>query len=219
MLEVFKPEALNYFTFSHPILLTLSVSRNPILTPLSLSGFLVSLLCVLIALTPGLAFSLVIPRTLAAVSSFLSGRAYLSLNFLPPLFSSLDLYSDYVGFNIFINNSFSLSFLNVNAPPIFSSLTNGRSDSFCPSILSSSRNLFILGTSTAITPSGTQEVLPTPTGTKYSTGSSPLTSSATKTLTYQPFAIAPLAVAPLLTSPLLHLLLFFLVGGASAPGF
>ena len=86
MLEVFEPGALNYFTFSHPILLTLSVSRNSILTHFLLSGFLDSLLCILIAPTPGPAFSLLILCTLALVSSFLSGRAYLSLNFLPPLF-------------------------------------------------------------------------------------------------------------------------------------
>ena len=86
MLEVFNPGALNYFTFFRPILLTLSVSRNPILTHLPLSGFLDFLLCVLIASTPGLAFSLLIPRTLAVASSFSSGRAYLSLNFLPFLF-------------------------------------------------------------------------------------------------------------------------------------
>ena len=85
MLEVFEPEALNYFTFFRPILLTLSASRNPILTDLPLSGFLDSLLCILIAPTPGLAFSLLMSRTLAAMSSFSSGRAYLSLNFLPPL--------------------------------------------------------------------------------------------------------------------------------------
>ena len=43
MLEVFKPGALNYFTFSCPILSTLSVSRNPISTHLPLSKFLDSL--------------------------------------------------------------------------------------------------------------------------------------------------------------------------------
>ena len=89
MLEVFEPEALNYFTFFRPLLLTLSVFRNPILTPLPLFGFLVSLLCILIAPTPGLAFSHQMPRTLRAVLSFSSGRAYLSLNFLPPLFARL----------------------------------------------------------------------------------------------------------------------------------
>ena len=86
MLEVFKSGALNYFTFFRSILSTLSAFRNAILTHLPLSGFPDSLLCVLIAPTPGLAFSLLVPRTLAAALSFLSGRAYLSLNFLPPLF-------------------------------------------------------------------------------------------------------------------------------------
>ena len=59
--------------------------------------------------------------------------------------SSLDPYSDYVGVNISLNNSSSVSFLNVYAPPIRSSPTDGRTDSFSPSILPSSRNLFILG--------------------------------------------------------------------------
>ena len=86
MLEVFEPGALNYFTFSCPTLSTLSAFRNPILTHLPLSGFLDSLLCALIAPTPGLAFSLLIPPTLAAALSLSSGRAYPFLNFPPPLF-------------------------------------------------------------------------------------------------------------------------------------
>ena len=86
MLEVFEPGAMNYSTFSRFILLTLSASSNPILTHLPLSGFLYSLLCVLIAPTPCLAFSLLMPRTLAAALSFSSGRAYFFQNFLPPLF-------------------------------------------------------------------------------------------------------------------------------------
>ena len=60
------------------------------------------------------------------------------------------------------------------------------------------------GTSIAITPSRTQEVLPTPAGRKYLTGSSPLTFSLSMILTHPPFSIAPL-----LTSPLLHLFLPF----------
>ena len=59
--------------------------------------------------------------------------------------SSLDPYSDYVGVNISLTKSSSLSFLNVCTPPIRSSPTDGRTDSFSPSILPSSRNLFILG--------------------------------------------------------------------------
>ena len=89
MLEVFEHEALNYFTFSRLILSTLSVSRNPILSHLPLSGFLDSLLCILIAPTPGLAYSLLMPCTLAAASSLSSGKAYPFLNFLPPLFLRL----------------------------------------------------------------------------------------------------------------------------------
>ena len=91
ILEVFEPGALNYSTSFRPILSTLSAFRNPILTHLPLSGFLGSLLCVLIVPIPGLAFCLLIPRTLAAALSFSSGRAYLSLNFLPPLFLRLIL--------------------------------------------------------------------------------------------------------------------------------
>ena len=86
MLEVFEPGALNYFTFFHPIMSTLSAFRNPILTPLPLSGFLDSLFCVLIVLTPGLAFSLLMPRMPVAALSFSSDRPYPFLNFLSPLF-------------------------------------------------------------------------------------------------------------------------------------
>ena len=86
MLQVFEPGALNYFTFFHPILSTLSAFRNPISTHLPLSGFLDSLFYVLIAPTPGLAFSPLMPRMPVAALSFSSDRAYPFLNFLPPLF-------------------------------------------------------------------------------------------------------------------------------------
>ena len=68
-------------------------------------------------------------------------------------------------------------------------------------------------TSIAITPSETQEVLPTHAGRKYSTEPSPLTSSPSMTMTHLPFYIAPLAVVPLLTSPLLPPLLPLLASG------
>ena len=84
-LMVSEPGALNCCIFFRPILLTLFVSRNLISTHLSLSGFLDSLLCDLVSPTPGLAFSLVMPRTLAAALSLSSSRAYPSLNFPPPL--------------------------------------------------------------------------------------------------------------------------------------
>ena len=83
------------------------------------------------------------------------------------------------------------------APPICSSPTDGGTDSFSPS----SRNLFILGDFDCYHPSGTQEVLLTPTGRKYSTGSSPLTSSPSMILTHPPFYIASPLTFPLL-SPL-----------------
>ena len=127
--------------------------------------------------------------------------------------SSLDPYSGYVGVNISLNKSSSVSFLNVYAPlfappqrmvePTFS-----LHPFFPPPEISS-----FWGTSIAITRFGTQEVLPTPAGRKYSIGSSPLTSSPSMTLTHPPFSIAPLAVAPLLTSPLLLQLLLFLAPG------
>ena len=129
--------------------------------------------------------------------------------------SSLDPYSDYVGVNISLNNSSSVSFLNAYAPPIRSSPTDGRSDSFSPSILPSSRNLFILGNFNCHHPTGTQESLPTLAGRKYLTGSFLLTSSRSMTLTRPPFSIAPLAVTPRLTSPFLPLLLDFPAPGRS----
>ena len=142
MLEVFEPGALNYFTFFHPILSTLSAFRNPILTHLPLSGFSV----------------LRSDRThsrsgiLSSDASHASGgvvifvRQGLSFSELSTTsLSSLDPYSDYVGINISLNKSSSVSFLNVYAPPIRSSPTDGRTDSFSPSIFPSSRNLFILG--------------------------------------------------------------------------
>ena len=137
MLEVLDPEALNYFTFFRRILLTLSASRNPILTHLpdslrsdrthSRSGILSPDAThtsggVIIFVKQGLSFSELSTSSL----------------------SSLDPYSDYVEVKISLNNS-SLSFLNVYAAPIRSSPTNGKTDSFSLSIFPCSRNLFILG--------------------------------------------------------------------------
>ena len=99
------------------------------------------------------------------------------------------------------------------ASPIRPSSTDGRTDTFSPSILPSFRNLFILGTSIAITLSGTQEVFPTTAGRKYAIGSSLLTSFPSMTLTHPPFSIAPLAVVLPLTFPLLPPLLLFIAPG------
>ena len=91
--------------------------------------------------------------------------------------SSLDPYSDYVGVNISLNNSCSLSFLNVYAPSICCSPTHGRSDFFSPSILSFFRNLFILWDFNCHHFLWDSKVLPPPLGRKYLTKSSLLTSS------------------------------------------
>ena len=142
VLEVFEPGALNYFTFFRPILSTLSAFRNPVLTPpFRIPGFS--------ALRSDRTHSrsgiLSSDTTHASGGVVLIVRQGLSFSELSTtFFSSLDPYSDYVGINISINNSSSVSFLNVYAPPICSSPTDGRTDSF-PPILPCSRNLFILG--------------------------------------------------------------------------
>ena len=144
MLAISKPGSLNCYTLFRLIPLILFVSRNLTLIYLPLSGSLDSLLCDLIAATPILIFFPLISHTLAAVLSFSSGRAYPSLSFLPLYISSLDPYTDYAEVNISLNNSSSLSFLNAYAPPICSSPKDSRTNFFPPSILPSSRNLFIL---------------------------------------------------------------------------
>ena len=95
-------------------------------------------------------------------------------------------------------------------PPLFAFLQlMAKPTRFLPPFFS--RIFSFWGTSIAITSSGTQEVLPTSLGRKYSTGSSLLTTSLSMTLTHPPFYIAPLAVAPPVTFPLLSPLLLFLV--------
>ena len=122
--------------------------------------------------------------------------------------SSLDPYSDYVGVKVSLNNS-SVSFFNVYAP-LFAPLQRmAEPIPFLPPFFPPPEISSFWETSIAITPSGTQESLPTPVGRKYLTGPSLLTFSPSMTLTHPPFSIAPLAVASLLTSPL-HPLLSFL---------
>ena len=89
MLGVSKPGALNYYTLFCLIPLTSFISRNLTLIHFPLFGFLESLLCNPMALTPDLVFFLLMSQTLAAASSFSSSRAYYSLSFLSPLFLRL----------------------------------------------------------------------------------------------------------------------------------
>ena len=128
--------------------------------------------------------------------------------------SSPNPYSDYVGINISLNNSSSLSFLIVNAPLFAPPQRMAEPTPFLPQFFPPPEIFSFWGTSIAISPFGTQEVLSTTAGRKYSTGSSTLTSSSSMTLTHLHFSIAPLAVALSLTSPLLPPLLPFLAPGS-----
>ena len=127
--------------------------------------------------------------------------------------SLLDPCSDCVGVDVCLGNSSSVSFLNVYAPLFTPPRQMAEMIPFLPPFFPPPEISSFCGTSVAIAPSGTREVLPTPVGRRYSTGSSLLTSSPSITLTCPPFSIAPLAVAPLLTSSLLLLLLLFLAPG------
>ena len=122
-------------------------------------------------------------------------------------FSSFDPYSDSVGINTSLNNSSSLSFLNVYAPLFAPLRWMAEPIPFLSPFFPPEISLF-WGPSIVITPSGTQQVLPTPTGRKYSTGSFLLTSFPSMTLTHP-----PISIAPPLTSPLLPALLLFLAPG------
>ena len=207
MLEVFESGALNYFTFSRLILSTLCATRNPILTHLPLFRFLDSLLCILIAPTSGLAFSPDATHASGGVVIFV--RQGLSFSELTTSsLSSLDPYSDYVEVNISLNNSSSVSFLNVYTSLFAPSRRMAEPIPILPPFFPFPEISLFWGTSIAITPSGTQKVLLTPTGRMYLTGSSLLTSSPSMILTHPPFSIAP----PL-TFPLLHSLSPFLVPG------
>ena len=85
-----------------------------------------------------------------------------------------------------VNNSSSLSFLNVHAP-LFGLLRRmAEPTSFPPPFFPPPKIPLFWGISIAITPSGTQEVLPITAERKYSTWSSPLTFSPSMTLTHHP---------------------------------
>ena len=69
-------------------------------------------------------------------------------------------------------------FLMCTPPPLFAPLRRmAKPTPFLPPLFPPRKISLFWGTSIAITPAGTQGVLPTPVGRKYSTGSSPLTSS------------------------------------------
>ena len=137
------------------------------------------------------------PHTLAAASSFVrQGLSFSELSISS--FFLLDPYSDYVGVNILLNNSSSLSLLNVYAS--FDCLRRIAKPTPFPSpFISPPQMSSFSRTSTAFIPSDTQKLLPIPVGKKNLIGSSLLTSFRSMTLTYLLFSIAPLTVAPLMT--------------------
>ena len=91
--------------------------------------------------------------------------------------SSLDSYSDYVRVNTSLNNSSLHSFLNVHAPLFSHPQRMAEPTPFLPPFFPPPEISSFWGTSITITSFGTQEIRSTPAGRKYSTGSSPLTSS------------------------------------------
>ena len=161
MLEAFESEALNYSTFFRPILLTLSVSRNPILTHLPLSGFLVSLRSDRIHSQSGI---LALDATHTSSSVIISVRQGLYFSELATSSPLLDPYDDYVKVNISLNNNSLLSFLNVYAPLFAPLRWTAEPTPFFPPFFPPSEISSFWRTSIAIIPSETQEVLPTPWG-------------------------------------------------------
>ena len=116
MLAVLEPGALNYFICFRPFPSILFVSRNPILTHLPLSGF-----SALHSDHTHFRSDILSPNaTHASGSVVIFVRQSLSFFELSiSSLSSLDPYSDYVRVNISLDNSSSLSFLNVYAPYSF----------------------------------------------------------------------------------------------------
>ena len=210
MLEVFEPEALSCYIFSRPIPLTSSASRNAILNQLPLSGFS----ALRSDRTHSLSSILYRDAMHASGGIIVFVRQGLSFSELSTSFlSSLDPYSDYVDFNISLNNFPSLSFLNVYAAPIRSSPTDGKTDSFSPSILLSSTNFFILRNFNCHHPLWGSRGTFDPRGEEVFDWVISSDLPLSMTLAYQPFSIASLAVAPPLTFPLLLRLFPY-----SAPG-
>ena len=137
MLGVSEPGALNCYTLFHLIPLTSFVSKNLTLIYLPLSGSLDSLLCDPLAPPPDLVFFST-NFTDASGGVIIFVRQSLSSSELSTSsLSSLDPYSDYVGVNISLNDSSSLSFLNVFALSIRSSPKDSKTNFFSAIILPS----------------------------------------------------------------------------------
>ena len=134
-LEISEQGALNYFILSHPVDVICNQISN-LNSSSSLQSDRTHSQCGILSPNTTHASGGVIIFVWQGLSFFELSTSSLSL---------LDPYSDYIGINISLNNSSSLSFLNVYAPPICSSPMDSRTDSFSFSIFSSCRNLFNLG--------------------------------------------------------------------------
>ena len=78
-----------HFILSHPVdLICIQESNVNLSSSFQIPGFS-ALLCDLMAPTPDPVFFLLMSQTLVAASSFLSGRTYPSLSYLPPYFLCL----------------------------------------------------------------------------------------------------------------------------------
>ena len=134
MLGISEPGALNYYTFFRLIPLTLFISRNLTSIFLPLSGF--SALQSHGTHSRSGIFSTDVANASGGVIIFVKQ----CLSFSELSTSSLSLlgpYSDYVEVNISLNDSSSLSFLNVYVPLIRSSTKDSRTNFFSLSILPS----------------------------------------------------------------------------------
>ena len=134
MLEVFEPGALNYFFSSHPVdLICIQESNLNSSSSFQIPGFFV-LHSDRIHSRSGILSS---DATHASGGVVIFVRQGLSFSELSTASLSLvDPYSDYVGVNISLNKSSSVSFLNVYAPP-YSLLPNGWQNRFLLSLHSS----------------------------------------------------------------------------------
>ena len=126
---------LLHFISSHPVDLIYIQESN-----LNLSSFLRnldSLLCDPMAPTPDLVFfSTDVTDASGGIIIFVK-QCLSFFELSTSSLSSLGPYSDYVEVNISLNESSSLSFFNVYAPPIRSSMKDSRTNFFSPSILPS----------------------------------------------------------------------------------
>ena len=210
VLELSKPGALNFHTFFCLIPFTLSVSGNLASINLSLSGSLGSLLCDLVVPAPGLALSLLMSRTLAAMSSCLSGRACPSRSILPPLFlcwtPALIVWGSASHWMAPLC-SHSLMFVF----PLFALLRWMEPTPLLPLFFLPPDVSSFWGSSIAIAPSGTWRVLLTPVG-RFLVESSLLTSFPLVTLVCLLYFVAA-PMTSFLFSPL------SLLKGARVPGF